>query len=317
MRGIGRLRDTGMTRRGAPAATGRRQRLRLLRGTLRRGGGVLHRGRRGGRRLRHRRAGRLDLAARPHRPVGVSDKDVAGLDRAERVSACPRRRLNHGGHDGPGVDAVKLSATARKARRLRGPGPRTALNRGPRPARRPALARPSKAGVVASASTARAGRLPLDAVELAPVIPNPAKIFCVGHNYEEHRQETGRARVGAPVDLHPLRRHPGRRTAIRSAAGGIDASGLRGRAGGDHRQGRARTSPKPTRWTTSPAMPASTTPRCATGNGTRSSSPRARTSRHGRLRPLDGDRRRDWRSDRAGDHHPPERDQCSTHTSTT
>lgn len=33
---------------------------------------------------------------------------------------------------------------------------------------------------------------------LLPVIPNPAKIFCVGHNYETHRQETNRAKVEHP-----------------------------------------------------------------------------------------------------------------------
>jgi len=31
-----------------------------------------------------------------------------------------------------------------------------------------------------------------------PVIPNPGKILCVGHNYEEHRQETGRAKTAHP-----------------------------------------------------------------------------------------------------------------------
>jgi 2-keto-4-pentenoate hydratase/2-oxohepta-3-ene-1,7-dioic acid hydratase in catechol pathway len=40
--------------------------------------------------------------------------------------------------------------------------------------------------------------LPLDEVELLPVVTNPGKIFCVGHNYETHRQETGRAKVGHP-----------------------------------------------------------------------------------------------------------------------
>lgn len=33
---------------------------------------------------------------------------------------------------------------------------------------------------------------PRSAVRLLPVIPNPGKILCVGHNYEEHRVETGR-----------------------------------------------------------------------------------------------------------------------------
>lgn len=35
-------------------------------------------------------------------------------------------------------------------------------------------------------------------VSLLPVIPNPDKIFCVGHNYESHRQETNRAPTDYP-----------------------------------------------------------------------------------------------------------------------
>lgn len=35
-------------------------------------------------------------------------------------------------------------------------------------------------------------------VTLLPVVTNPSKIFCVGHNYEKHRAETGRAKVGHP-----------------------------------------------------------------------------------------------------------------------
>ena len=35
-------------------------------------------------------------------------------------------------------------------------------------------------------------------VTLLPVIPNPGKILCVGHNYETHRHETGRAKVENP-----------------------------------------------------------------------------------------------------------------------
>ncbi len=31
-----------------------------------------------------------------------------------------------------------------------------------------------------------------NAVTLLPVIPNPGKVLCVGHNYEDHRVETGR-----------------------------------------------------------------------------------------------------------------------------
>jgi len=35
--------------------------------------------------------------------------------------------------------------------------------------------------------------------ELMPIIPNPGKIICVGHNYEEHRLETGRAPTSHPA----------------------------------------------------------------------------------------------------------------------
>ena len=40
--------------------------------------------------------------------------------------------------------------------------------------------------------------LAVSEIELLPVIPNPGKILCVGHNYESHRQETGRAAVSHP-----------------------------------------------------------------------------------------------------------------------
>lgn len=48
-----------------------------------------------------------------------------------------------------------------------------------------------------AASTAR--RIPLDGVELLPPIPDPGKIFCIGHNYEEHRIETGRPKTSYPA----------------------------------------------------------------------------------------------------------------------
>lgn len=35
-------------------------------------------------------------------------------------------------------------------------------------------------------------------ITLLPVVPNPGKVLCVGHNYESHRQETGRAKVDNP-----------------------------------------------------------------------------------------------------------------------
>ncbi|QUS37407.1 fumarylacetoacetate hydrolase family protein [Falsirhodobacter algicola] len=46
--------------------------------------------------------------------------------------------------------------------------------------------------------TGDAPRHPLRDVRLLPVIPDPAKILCVGHNYESHRKETGRAAVSYP-----------------------------------------------------------------------------------------------------------------------
>ena len=40
--------------------------------------------------------------------------------------------------------------------------------------------------------------LSLADVTLGPGVPNPDKVFCVGHNYETHRQETGRAATDHP-----------------------------------------------------------------------------------------------------------------------
>jgi 2-keto-4-pentenoate hydratase/2-oxohepta-3-ene-1,7-dioic acid hydratase in catechol pathway len=41
-------------------------------------------------------------------------------------------------------------------------------------------------------------RFARERVRLLPVIPNPSKILCVGHNYEDHRVETGRAATEFP-----------------------------------------------------------------------------------------------------------------------
>jgi 2-keto-4-pentenoate hydratase/2-oxohepta-3-ene-1,7-dioic acid hydratase in catechol pathway len=54
------------------------------------------------------------------------------------------------------------------------------------------------AGALASLASGDAPTLARGDVRLLPVIPNPAKILCVGHNYETHRQETGRAKVAHP-----------------------------------------------------------------------------------------------------------------------
>jgi 2-keto-4-pentenoate hydratase/2-oxohepta-3-ene-1,7-dioic acid hydratase in catechol pathway len=43
-----------------------------------------------------------------------------------------------------------------------------------------------------------APRIPQTSVRWLPVIADPAKILCVGHNYESHRQETGRAKTEHP-----------------------------------------------------------------------------------------------------------------------
>ncbi|WP_242151263.1 fumarylacetoacetate hydrolase family protein [Sphingomonas sp. BAUL-RG-20F-R05-02] len=40
--------------------------------------------------------------------------------------------------------------------------------------------------------------LALAEVSLLPIIPNPGKILCVGHNYEDHRKETNRAKTDHP-----------------------------------------------------------------------------------------------------------------------
>jgi 2-keto-4-pentenoate hydratase/2-oxohepta-3-ene-1,7-dioic acid hydratase in catechol pathway len=56
------------------------------------------------------------------------------------------------------------------------------------------------AGRLAEAAGSRSGeRVPIGEARWLPVIPDPAKILCIGLNYEKHRQETGRAVVGNPT----------------------------------------------------------------------------------------------------------------------
>ena len=57
-----------------------------------------------------------------------------------------------------------------------------------------------KAAITAGDLSAQADgeRFDMAGIVLLPVIPNPGKILCVGHNYESHRQETGRAKVDNP-----------------------------------------------------------------------------------------------------------------------
>lgn len=51
----------------------------------------------------------------------------------------------------------------------------------------------------AAAVAAKAKRHPLAKIAFLPVIPNPDKILCIGLNYENHRQETGRSEVENPT----------------------------------------------------------------------------------------------------------------------
>lgn len=46
---------------------------------------------------------------------------------------------------------------------------------------------------------AKVEAVPVARIAWLPVIPDPAKILCVGINYEEHRQETGRSLLANPV----------------------------------------------------------------------------------------------------------------------
>ncbi len=52
---------------------------------------------------------------------------------------------------------------------------------------------------IAAGGAGRAPSLQLGDIEFLPVITEPGKIFCVGHNYEEHRIETGRDKTQFPL----------------------------------------------------------------------------------------------------------------------
>jgi 2-keto-4-pentenoate hydratase/2-oxohepta-3-ene-1,7-dioic acid hydratase in catechol pathway len=64
--------------------------------------------------------------------------------------------------------------------------------------RAPDLVAALREGMIAELAAKAVFDLDLAEIELLPVVTNPGKIFCVGHNYETHRQETGRAKVGHP-----------------------------------------------------------------------------------------------------------------------
>ncbi len=62
----------------------------------------------------------------------------------------------------------------------------------------PDLVAALSAGVLNDLAASATFDIPVSDIELLPVVTHPGKIFCVGHNYENHRQETGRAKVGHP-----------------------------------------------------------------------------------------------------------------------
>lgn len=66
----------------------------------------------------------------------------------------------------------------------------------------PTLLSALQAGKLEELSAGAAGRPPsaqLADIVFQPVIPEPGKIFCVGHNYEEHRLETLRDKTQHPL----------------------------------------------------------------------------------------------------------------------
>jgi 2-keto-4-pentenoate hydratase/2-oxohepta-3-ene-1,7-dioic acid hydratase in catechol pathway len=56
-----------------------------------------------------------------------------------------------------------------------------------------------KLAALAAAAAERAPTVALGDIQFLPVIPAPGKIFCVGHNYEEHRIETERDPTQHPL----------------------------------------------------------------------------------------------------------------------
>lgn len=54
------------------------------------------------------------------------------------------------------------------------------------------------AGAAAAAIASNAPRLPLDSLQLAPLLPEPGKIVCLGLNYYDHAKEGGREKPVYP-----------------------------------------------------------------------------------------------------------------------
>ena len=53
--------------------------------------------------------------------------------------------------------------------------------------------------LISPADRAQGQSYRLDEITLAPVIPKPDKIFCIGVNYHDHRRETGRPEIPSPT----------------------------------------------------------------------------------------------------------------------
>ncbi len=144
------------------------------------------------------------------------------------------------------------------------------------PTLRSALEKPDAAALIARLAKA-APRRALADVALAPVLPDPDKILCVGLNYEMHRKETGRDEVQHPTIFT--------RFANSQVGHGQPMIGRRPRRISDYEGELAIVMGKPGRhiakadaYATSRATPATTTAPSATGSATPSSSRRARTS---------------------------------------
>src|SRR6202012_2223069 len=75
------------------------------------------------------------------------------------------------------------------------------------------------AEVLAAAERRTADAFPAGQAELRPVVPNPAKVICVGLNYKAHIEETGRGDSDYPVFF------PKFASSLTAATAAIDISG--------------------------------------------------------------------------------------------
>ena len=122
---------------------------------------------------------------------------------------------------------------------------------------------------------------PVGEVELLPVIPDPAKIICIGVNYRTHQKETGKgdqAQTAPTVFTRFADTQMGRRPAGASCPRPPPSSTTRARWPWSSAR-KPSTSVPTTRGSTWPATRRTTTSPPATGSAPPASGPRARTSR--------------------------------------